>query len=388
MWTEAWRRVLARPDALGEVARSSLWGLTAQLRRAAEARPEQDDGRFDCQQLLDALGELAEVSGEHERLAAVPVPAQGPRLAGLAREFLADADLARVLGRTSWETDNASDTTLWSLILMGLLRAEETIAARWRARVIHAASAAGLVPAPPSCVVPLPPWPPSDDQGVLGPDLTLTGARDSEGPIAIGIRFDDDEPIDARFAPAGSCEADLVLLARIAASYATLTEVDDQLWHAPARSSVLRELQGEERAVYLNRLADGFHAVLAAETRFAANPNTHNAQNLVALWLDLDETYHSLVPLPLCAETSWWSRTKNAARGVLLGVFERIRVQGVELDLAYRVLKGPYEGVSAQSARDIRLSGQGPPGQVAACLRVYVESAWGPRPGRVIFIPP
>src|SRR5262249_49635519 len=158
-----------------------------------------------------------------------------------------------------------------------------------------------------------------------------------------------------------------------------LSAVDDQLWHAPARSSVLRVLSDEERTVYLNRLADGFHAVLAAEARFAAAANAHTAENLLDLWIDLDEIVHSLVPLPACAETSWWSRSKDAARGVLLRAFERIRARGVELELAYRVLKGPYEGVSAQSARDLRWSGPGPPGQVVACLRVYVQSARGPR---------
>jgi hypothetical protein len=58
MWIEAWRRLLGRPDALGAVARSSLCGLTAQLRRAAEDRPEEDDGHRDCLAVLEAIGEL------------------------------------------------------------------------------------------------------------------------------------------------------------------------------------------------------------------------------------------------------------------------------------------------------------------------------------------
>src|SRR5262249_2030783 len=109
---------------------------------------------------------------------------------------------------------------------------------------------------------------------------------------------------------------------------------------------------------------------------------------LLDLWLDLDETFHSLVPLPACAETSWWSRTRSVVRGALLGVFDRIRAGGVDLDLAYRVLKGPYDVIKRQSPRDIRLFGPGPPGQVIACLRVYVESSRGPRPGRVVFVAP
>jgi hypothetical protein len=128
--------------------------------------------------------------------------------------------------------------------------------------------------------------------------------------------------------------------------------------------------------------------VLAAEARFAAGPSPHTAENLLDLWIELDETFHSLVPLPICPETSWWARTKDAARGALLGAFERIRGRGIELDLAYRMLKGPYEGVGGQSARDIRCPGEGPPGQIIACLRVYVESARGARPGRVLFVPP
>jgi hypothetical protein len=223
---------------------------------------------------------------------------------------------------------------------------------------------------------------------VLGPDLTRAGRGDAGEPVATGIGFDDRVPFDTRFAPPASCDPDLALLARVAASYAALSEVDDRLWHAPARSSVLRALSGEERTIYLNRLADGFHAVRAAESRFAATPNPHTAENLLALWIDLDETFHSLIPLPACAKTSWWSRTQDAARGALLRAFDRIRAGGVGLDLAYRVLKGPYEGVGAQSARDVRISGGGPPGQVVACLRVYVESNGGPRPGRVVFIPP
>ena len=155
----------------------------------------------------------------------------------------------------------------------------------------------------------------------------------------------------------------------------------------PALRSCGRSRARNARSIS-NRLADGFHAVRAAESRFAATPNPRTAENLLALWLDLDETFHSLILLPACAGTSWWSRTQDAARGALLRAFDRIRAGGVELDLAYRVLKGSYEGVSAQSARDVRLPAGGPPGQVAACLRVYVESSGDPRPGRVVFFAP
>src|SRR5262249_7424468 len=152
---------------------------------------------------------------------------------------------------------------------------------------------------------------------------------------------------------------DLDVLARIAAAYATLTEMDDRLWHAPARSSVLRACSGEERTAFLNRLADGFHAVLAAESRFSTTPNPHNAENLLGLWINLDETYHSLIPLPMCGAASWWSRSKDVVRGSLVRAFDRIRSRGVELDLAYRVLKGPHDAVRSQSSGDIRLHSSG-----------------------------
>src|SRR5262249_6639212 len=177
-----------------------------------------------------------------------------------------------------------------------------------------------------------------------------------------------------------SCNPDLAFLARVASSYAALSEVDDQLWHAPTRSSVLRVLSGEERTVYLNRLADGFHAVRAAESRFAATPTPHNAEHLLSLWIELDETLHSLIPLPACGKTSWWSRTQDAARGALLRAFDRIRAGGVDLDLAYRVLKGSYEGVAAQSARDVRLPAGGPPGPIVTCLPGHRGSTRTPRP--------
>jgi hypothetical protein len=385
MWTEAWRRLLERPDALGAVARSSLWGLTAQLRRAAEDRPEEDDGHRDCLTVVDALGHLAAVvdvapPGE--------LPVRGPRLVAFAGEFLADAEVARALGRPGWDIGDAADSRLWSLILTGLLRIDVEIASRWRVRALEAVRVAGFATGAPTLVVPAAAGPPTDDAGVLGPDLTRPGRDEAGQLVATGIGFDDRGPFDPRFTPPPSCDPDLALLARVAASYAALSELDDQLWHAPARSSVLRALSGEERTVYLNRLADGFHAVRAAESRFAATPNPHTAENLLALWIDLDETFHSLIPLPSCATTSWWSRTQDAARGALLRAFDRIRAGGVELDLADRVLKGPYEGVSAQSARDVRLPAGGPPGQVVACLRVYVESSIGPRPGRVVFSSP
>ena len=70
----------------------------------------------------------------------------------------------------------------------------------------------------------------------------------------------------------------------------------------------------------------------------------------------------------------------------MLEGIDHIRAGGVELELAYRVLKGPYEAISMQSARDIRLPGPGAAGQVVGCLRVYAESSRGPRPGRVMFI--
>jgi hypothetical protein len=388
MWTEAWKRLLGRPDALGAVARSSLWGLTAQLRRAAEDGPGEDDGHRDCLTVVDALGDLAATAAVVVDAPPGEVPARGPRLVALAGEFLADADVARVLGRPGWDIGDAPDSRLWSLILTGLLRIEVELASRWRIRALEAVRGAGFATAAPTLVVPMAPGPPADDEGVLGPDLTRPGRGDAGEPIATGIGFGDRGTFDPRFAPPESCDSDLAFLARVAASYAALSEVDDRLWHAPTRSSVLRALSGEERTVYLNRLADGFHAVRAAESRFAATPNPHTAENLLALWIDLDETFHSLIPLPPCARTSWWSRTQDAARGALLRAFDRIRAGGVELDLAYRILKGSYEGVAAQSARDVRLPAGGPPGQVVACLRVYVESAGGPRPGRVVFSPP
>src|SRR5262249_4312919 len=128
MWTAAWKRLLGRPDALGEVARSSLWGLTAQLRRAAEARPDQDDGQRDCLAVIDALGELAETSGTGDASAVVEVPTPRPRLAALAEGFLADRDVARALGQPHWDIANAPDSKLWPLILLGLMRVEVAVA--------------------------------------------------------------------------------------------------------------------------------------------------------------------------------------------------------------------------------------------------------------------
>ena len=57
---------------------------------------------------------------------------------------------------------------------------------------------------------------------------------------------------------------------------------------------MLRPISVEERTVYLNRLADGFHAVIAAESRFAATPDAHNGQNL----LDLCDRSRRELPLP------------------------------------------------------------------------------------------
>ena len=183
------------------------------------------------------------------------------------------------------------------------------------ARAIESVREAGLAQSTPVLVLPLEPWPPADADGVLGPDLSSEAVADAKKPIASGIRFDSNALFDCRFAPPASCAPELALLARIAASYTALSNIDGCLWHAPARSSVLRALSSEERTVYLNRLADGFHAVMTAESRFAATPDSHNAFNLLDLWIDLDESFHSLVPLPVCADSSWWSRIKNAARG-------------------------------------------------------------------------
>jgi hypothetical protein len=335
--------------------------------------------------VVDALANLAATDATVDATPPGETPIRGPRLAAFAREFLADADVARALGQPRWDIGVARDSRLWSLILTGLLRIEVELAGRWRIRALETARDTGFGTAAPTLMVPMAPGPPADDEGVLGPDLTRANADE---PVAIGIGFDDRAPFDSRFTPPASCDPDLTFLARVAGSLAALAEVDDQLWHAPARSSVLRALSGDERTVYFNRLADGFHAVRAAESRFAATPNHRTAENLLALWIDLDEAFHSLIPLPACARTSWWSHTQDAARGALLRAFDRIRAGGVELDLAYRVLKGSYEGVAAQSARDVRLPAGGPPGQVVVCLRVYVESAGTPRPGRVVFCPP
>src|SRR5262245_13294487 len=154
MWTEAWKRLLGRHDALGEVARSSLWGLTAQLRRAAEESLDEDDGRRDCLAVLDALGELAATDVVAEVSPSGGVPARGPRLAAFAGECLADAEVARALGRPGGDVGDATDSRLWSLILTGLLRVDVEIGARWRSRALEAVREAGFATTTPTLLVP------------------------------------------------------------------------------------------------------------------------------------------------------------------------------------------------------------------------------------------
>src|SRR5262249_39268638 len=178
------------------------------------------------------------------------VRARGRRRAALAVDFLADADVARALGHPGWDLGDAPDSRLWSLILTGLLRVEAEVANRWRIRALEAARGAGFATAKSTLVVPMAPGPPTDDEGVLGPDLIRPGRGDAGEPVATGIEFDDRGPFDPRFTPPESCDPDLAFLARVASSYAALSEVDDRLWHAPTRSSVLRVLSGEERTVY------------------------------------------------------------------------------------------------------------------------------------------
>src|SRR5262249_49040108 len=156
-----------------------LWGLMAQLRRAAEDGPDQDDGHRDCLMVVDALGELAATPAVGEVPTPGEVPARGPRLVALAGEFLADADVARALGHPGWDIDDAPDSKLWSLILTGLLRIEVERASRWRIRALEAVREAGFATAAPTLVVPMAPGPPADDEGVLGPDLTRPDRGDA-----------------------------------------------------------------------------------------------------------------------------------------------------------------------------------------------------------------
>jgi hypothetical protein len=108
MWTEAWKRLLARDDTLGAVARSSLWGLTAQLRRAGELRSERDEGWCDCIAVADAIDALVEAGpSDGGTMAETGIEANRPRLAEFVKYYLGDREVARALGEPGWEIANA-----------------------------------------------------------------------------------------------------------------------------------------------------------------------------------------------------------------------------------------------------------------------------------------
>ena len=194
-----------------------LWGLTAQLGRAAEARAENDDAQRDYLAVANALGDLL-ASLQNAGPATAHLSNQRSGLAMLAERFLADRDVANALGQPDWDIAQAPDAKLGrssSQAFCGSM----PVPRRDGARAIESVREAGLAQLTPVLVLPLEPWPPADADGVLGPDLSSETVADARKPIASGIRFDSNAPFDCRFAPPASCAPELALLARIAASY-------------------------------------------------------------------------------------------------------------------------------------------------------------------------
>jgi hypothetical protein len=393
-------RLLEVPGSrLARALRCALAGLRSSLQEAT--RQEADDPwAAACRDLVADLDDLLSGAPPPGWPAAPPLPPAGPaagarpalplpaavpvtlappeaerpgglRLGLLREEMLADATLRKHAGPLALAGER--DEALWNQAQRLFLRLPASLAQQWRQKARQRAREAGaeedMDPAA-ADVLPL------SREEIVYPGLKgAVQARGLWGSPSAAL------PPALPAVPPGS---DLLLLAGAVSVGHYFIDHDPALHHAlkAVNAFGVVPLSGrEQKARVTNHLLRRFQAAVAAE----GGP----LPELLRARLDLDEVLHSLVYNPPAdLESSWWAKLHVEWRRPLAQAADRLAQAGPAVTV--RSLHGPYADVLPMTGgpgHDLEVDGAGPPGHVAACLRVFARIDREVLPGRVLYFP-
>ncbi|TAE60104.1 MAG: hypothetical protein EAZ76_11985 [Nostocales cyanobacterium] len=356
---------------ISQVLKLSLYGLEATLNQAKLEYPD-DPGNELCQQVISEITELlksqtlTENTQNQNNQKQVSQESQSSNLLDeLRTSFENDLELKFYLGYAPLQSQN--DSELWSEIHRKLLRVPEDVATIWRNRALEIAQKVGVS----QDYVNMEHLPFARDE-ILYPGLS--GAVEARG-LCLSKKL----LLKSEIAENYQSE-ELQLLAGFLLLYEKIIDIDPELHHALKSvfsfDIVSLKSQPEQHQLYLQTLGDRLQRTQKAEE------NTDPIINLRA-WIDIDEAIHSLVFLPPAERYSWWGKLQQESRKSLKKVAHKAIQAGY--DIKIKQLSGLYADICAYTKDDLQLDYGGTPGEVLACLRLYVKINQEENPGRVIF---
>ncbi|WP_353930542.1 hypothetical protein WJM97_20075 [Okeanomitos corallinicola TIOX110] len=348
---------------ISQVLKLSLHGLKATLNQAKKEYPN-DPGNQLCEQVISEINELLKPVTLPEKTV-IDESKPSHVLSELKTIFETDLELKFYLGYAPLESQN--DAELWSEIHRKLLRLPEDLGTIWKNRALEIAQKVGAT----QDYVNLEHLPFIKDE-IIYPGLNGTVA-------ARGLCLSKKAFLKSEIAENYQSE-ELKLLAGFSILYHKFIEIEPDLHHALKSvfsfDIVSLKFQPEQHQLYLQTLKDRLQRTQKTEE------NTDLILNLRA-WIDIDEAIHSLVFLPPAERYSWWGKLQQESRRILKKVANKAIKAGH--DVKIKQLSGLYADICAYSKDDLQLDYGGTPGEVLACLRLYVKINQEENPGRVIF---
>lgn len=352
---------------ISQVLKMSLYGLEATLKQA-NSEYANDPGNELCEQVISEI---------HQLLHPAPVPEVKKikqsdssslnklKLFELKQSFETDLELRFYLGYVPLQGENDSD--LWAEIHRQILRLPEDLGTVWKKRCLEIAQKVGAT----EDKMNLEHFPFIRDE-VIYPGLSGTVQ-------AKGLCLSKRDFFKSEIAEKYQSE-ELQLLAGFLLLYQKFIDLDPNLHHAFKSvfsfDIVSLSSQPEQKQLYLEAFGDRLQRTQKA---------LENTDPLVILraWLDIDEAIHSLVFLPPAERYSWWGKLQQESRRIL----KKLANQAIEAgnEIKFKQLSGLYSDVCSYTKDDLQLDYGGTPGEVLACLRLYVKIEQEEIPGRVIF---
>ncbi|NET01202.1 MAG: hypothetical protein F6K61_11640 [Sphaerospermopsis sp. SIO1G1] len=363
---------------ISQALKLSLYGLEATLNQAKLEYPD-DPGSELCEQLISEIKEILtsptitenieildnQKLTEHTENLALIESQSSNLLDELRTRFENDLELKIYLGYAPLESQ--SDNELWSEIHRKLLRVPEDVATIWRNRALEIAQKVGAT----RDYVNMEHLPFARDE-ILYPGLS--GTVEARG-LCLSKKLLLKSEISENYQ-----SEELQLLAGFLLLYEKFIDIDPELNHALKSvfgfDIVSLKSQPEQHQLFLQTLSDRLQRTQKYEE------NTDPILILSA-WIDIDEAIHSLVFLPPADRYSWWGKLQQESRKVLKKLADQARKAGY--DIKIKQLSGLYADICAYTKDDLQLDYGGTPGEVLACLRLYVKINQEENPGRVIF---
>ena len=200
-----------------------------------------------------------------------------------------------------------------------------------------------------------------------------------------GIRIARDAPVQGEVldalglsrAAGPEADADAAKLARLCSLVLRLTELDENL--VVCLESVL--FMGSKRMD--DKYRQLYRADLLGRLREYARREPGSVDRLEAL-IEIDEAINSLTHRPPAATGSWWAQLRQQSRQMAERAAETLRQAGVDVEILPLGLR--YRDVRDFTAgNDVASRTGGKPGDVLACLRLWIRIGGQTLPGRVMY---